>query len=96
MRRAFASVIVLIGLAAPLAAQARIPPAETIFKAWDKNKDGFITPAEWATTKRKADEFPRVDTNGDGKITLEELKVGIVKMKADQAKKLKTDQTKTP
>ncbi len=87
MRRAFASLVVLIGLAAPLAAQARIPPAETIFKAWDKNKDGVITPPEWALTKRKADEFPKVDTNSDGKITLDELKVGIAKMKADQAKK---------
>jgi hypothetical protein len=85
MRRAFVFVAVLVGLAAPLAVQARIPPAETIFKAWDKNADGSLTLEEWTAAGRKADKFALVDTNGDGKVTLEELKAAMAKMKASGA-----------
>jgi Ca2+-binding EF-hand superfamily protein len=82
MRR-LAAVILICALAAPLAAQARTPKPEAVFKAWDKNADGVITVQEWALTKRPAKQFPLVDTDNDGKVTLEELRIAMAKMKAD-------------
>lgn len=84
MRRLLVSALVLASLAAPLAVQARIPPPETIFKAWDKNKDGVLSLGEWTAAGRKPEGFKFVDTNGDGKVTLEELKAGIARRKAAQ------------
>lgn len=82
MRRLFVPALALACLAVPLAAQARIPPPETIFKAWDKNKDGVLTLDEWTGAGRKPEGFKFVDTNGDGKVTLDELKAGIARRKA--------------
>lgn len=82
MRRLLVPTLVLVCAAVPLAAQARMPPPETIFKAWDKNKDGFLSLEEWTKAGRKPEGFKFVDTSGDGKVTLDELKVGIARMKA--------------
>jgi Ca2+-binding EF-hand superfamily protein len=82
MRRLFVSAAVVFVLAAPLAAQARMPSPETIFKAWDKNKDGGIDKTEWAAAGRKPERFALADANSDGKVSLEELKVGMARMKA--------------
>lgn len=82
MRRLLVSAAVLFALAAPVSALAQMPSPETIFKAWDKNKDGGIDKDEWAAAGRKPERFALVDANGDGKVTLEELKEGMAKMKA--------------
>jgi len=83
MRRLLISAAILVFLAAPMAAQA-LPSPETIIKAWDKNKDGGVDLAEWIKAGRKPERFALVDTNKDGKIDAEELKVGMAKMKAAQ------------
>lgn len=82
MRRLLVSALALASFAAPLAAQARIPPPETIFKAWDKNKDGALTLGEWTAAGRKPEGFRLTDTNNDGKVSLDELTAGIARMKA--------------
>lgn len=65
-------------------AMARTPSPEKIVKAWDKNGDGGVDKAEWVAAGRKENRFALVDTDGDGKITAEELKVGMAKRKAAQ------------
>lgn len=82
MRRLLIPALLMVCLGVPLAAQARIPPPETIFKAWDKNKDGFLSLDEWTKAGRKEQGFRFVDTNSDSRITLDELKAGIARMKA--------------
>jgi hypothetical protein len=84
MRRLPAFLVVLSLAATPLAANA-MPKPEVVMKAWDKDKDGTISPAEWTTAKRPAKQFKLVDTNNDGKITLEELRIGMAKKAKDDA-----------
>lgn len=86
---ALASAAVL----APLAAQARIPSPEKILKAWDKNADGGVDKDEWIAAGRKEARFAKADADGDGKVSLEELKAGMARMKAA---KPATDQPATP
>jgi hypothetical protein len=69
-------------LLAPLAAQAQMPSPETVFKNWDKNADGFIDKAEWVAAGRKEATFAKVDTDGDGKITQEELTTAMARRQA--------------
>jgi hypothetical protein len=67
------------------AAHAQMPSPEKIHKAWDKNADGGIDKAEWIAAGRKEERFVAADIDGDGKITLDELKTGMSKMKARPA-----------
>ena len=78
---ALASAAVL----APLAAQAQMPSPEKIHKKWDKNADGGVDKAEWIAAGRKEARFAQADADGDGKITLDELKAGMARMKAQPA-----------
>lgn len=68
-------------LAGSASAQARDIGA--LFKAWDNDGDGVLTPAEWAKAGREEDSFKRVDTDQDGKIILEELKAAVARMRAN-------------
>ena len=68
-------------LAAAGSAQARMPSPEKIFKAWDKNADGGID----KDAGRKEKRFTQADTDGDGKVSLEELRAGMARMKARPA-----------
>lgn len=83
MRRKIAA-LALTTLAALSAgsALAQMPSPEKIHKAWDKNADGGIDKAEWVAAGRKEARFALADADGDGKITLEELKTAMAKRKA--------------
>jgi len=67
------------------AAMAQMPSPEKIIKAWDKNADGGVDKAEWVAAGRKEKRFAVADADGDGKVSLEELKSGMAKMKAAAA-----------
>uniref|UniRef100_B0T3P3 Putative signal transduction protein with EFhand domain n=1 Tax=Caulobacter sp. (strain K31) TaxID=366602 RepID=B0T3P3_CAUSK len=83
MRRKIAALVLAsASLLAPLAAQARMPSPEKIHKAWDKNADGVVDKAEWVAAGRKEERFAMVDADGDGKVTVDELKTAMSKMKA--------------
>ena len=60
------SLLVTCGLG--VATQQR--STEALFKQWDTNKDGKLSPAELPQNARR--NFTRVDTNMDGTISLEE------------------------
>lgn len=83
MRRKIAALALatLTTLAAG-SALAQMPSPEKIHKAWDKNADGGIDKAEWVAAGRKEERFAKADADGDGKITLDELKTGMSRMKA--------------
>lgn len=66
-------------------ALAQMPSPEKIHKAWDTNADGVVDKAEWVAAGRKEERFAKADADGDGKITLDELKTGMSKMKARRA-----------
>ena len=63
------------------AALAQMPSPEKIIAAWDKNADGGVDKTEWVTAGRPEARFALVDTNSDGKITVEELKVAMARMR---------------
>ena len=63
-------------------ALAQMPSPETIHKAWDKNADGVVDKAEWIAAGRKEERFALVDADGDGKVTVDELKAAMAKMQA--------------
>ena len=66
-----ATVLSAVGVSV---ASAQLPPVEQIIERWDANGDGAVTREEFLAAGRPADHFDLVDTNKDGKITVEELK----------------------
>ena len=85
MRRKIAA-LALATLATFAAGSALAAPSpEKILKAWDKNGDGGIDKDEWIAAGRKEARFAKADTDGDGKISLEELKAGMARMKTHPA-----------
>jgi Ca2+-binding EF-hand superfamily protein len=83
MRRILiAAVLASTATLAAGAAMAQMPSPEKIIKAWDKNADGGVDKAEWVAAGRKEARFALADADGDGKVTAEELKSGMAKMKA--------------
>lgn len=55
---------------------------EAQFKAMDTNKDGGISKDEWTAAGRPEQVFARLDANGDGKITLDEMKAAAARRAA--------------
>jgi hypothetical protein len=85
MRRKFAALAIsTLSVLTAGSALAQMPSPEKIHKAWDKNADGGIDKAEWIAAGRKEARFAAADADGDGKITLDELKTGMSKMKSRQ------------
>ncbi|HWW25343.1 MAG TPA: EF-hand domain-containing protein [Caulobacter sp.] len=84
-RKITALALATLAALAAGSAQARAPSPEKILKAWDKNGDGEIDKDEWLAAGRKEKRFVQADTDGDGKISLEELRAGMARMKARPA-----------
>ena len=60
--------------------QKQIKESEEKFAAADKNADGKLSPDEAkAGMPRIASNFGKIDTNKDGFVTIEEIKVMILK-----------------
>ena len=83
MRRKIAALaLTMLATLAAGSALAQMPSPEKIHKKWDTNADGGIDKAEWVAAGRKEARFAKADADGDGKISLDELKAGMSKMKA--------------
>lgn len=63
------------------AAQAQMPAAGDIIKAWDKDGDGAVSKDEWVAAGRPAERFDMVDANHDGKVTAAELEAAMARMR---------------
>lgn len=59
----------------------QMPAPEDIFKRWDANGDGAVDKAEWTSAGRPEDRFAMIDSDKDGKITLDEMKAAFEKMR---------------
>jgi acetyl esterase/lipase len=68
----------LLLLAAPLSGQQR--PQGDLFDTWDKDGDGKLAPAE--LPERIRPNFDKVDTDGDGFITLDEHRKFLARRRA--------------
>jgi Ca2+-binding EF-hand superfamily protein len=58
-------------------------PAE-IIKLLDTDKDTTISKEEWVAAGRREERFARIDADGNGKVTVEELKAAIAAMQGRQ------------
>lgn len=74
-------LLILAGLASALAAPAagQQYTAEQLMKAWDKDRDGVLTKAEWLAAGRQERGFDFADRDRDGKMTLEELQTAMAR-----------------
>ena len=92
-RKLIAAAFVTLTTLAAGSAMAQMPSPEAIHKAWDKNADGVVDKAEWVAAGRKEARFALVDTDSDGKVTVDELKTAMGKMKARRAQQGDAPQT---
>lgn len=67
-------------LATAGAAAAQMPAPKDIVAAWDSDKDGSVSKAEWTAAGRPADRFDMVDADKDGKVTVAELEAAFKAM----------------
>lgn len=89
IRQLISSIFTVTALAFATVASAQTPTAsqekqikdaEERFASADKNADGKLTPEEAkAGMPRIASNFKKIDTNNDGFVTIEEIKVMILK-----------------
>jgi Ca2+-binding EF-hand superfamily protein len=86
MRLIILAAAAAVAMTSPLTVQAQgqMPSAADLIKMWDKNGDGVVDKAEWVAAGRPAERFDLVDTNHDGKITVEELAAAMAKMRQQQ------------
>jgi len=77
---AMAFAVVALAQTPTASQQKQIKDAEERFVASDKNADGKLTLEEaQAGMPRIASNFKKIDTNNDGFVTIEEIKVMILK-----------------
>ena len=81
-RNLLAAGVAVAFTALAASASAQGPDIGNLFKAWDGDGDGVLSPAEWTKAGREEDGFKRVDADHDGKITIEELKAAIARMRS--------------
>ena len=62
----------------------QMPSPADIIKQWDKDGDGAVSKDEWVAAGRPAERFDVVDTNKDGKISVEELAAAMAAMRQRQ------------
>ncbi len=89
IRQLISSIFTVTALAFATVASAQTPTAsqekqikdaEERFASADKNADGKLTPEEAkAGMPRIASNFKKIDSNNDGFVTIEEIKVMILK-----------------
>lgn len=71
-------------LATAGAASAQMPAPKDIVAAWDSDKDGSVSKAEWTAAGRPAERFDLVDADKDGKVTVAELEAAFKAMQQRQ------------
>ena len=87
-----ATIISSVLLAASMAHAGDSKITQEQFTAADKDKDGAITLAEATTSlPTLASKFTSVDSNGDGKVSSDELNAYSKSMEADEATAPPTD-----
>jgi Ca2+-binding EF-hand superfamily protein len=81
-----ASAAAMLASAGAAAAQQpqQMPAPADIIKQWDKDGDGAVSKDEWVAAGRPAERFDVVDTNKDGKISVEELAAAMAAMRQRQ------------
>lgn len=75
------SVAVLAAMITVSAGAGAHPPDKALefFSKADVNHDGVIVLAEWKAAGRRERGFRIVDANGDGRVTLDELRSAMAK-----------------
>ncbi len=96
MRRKIALALASLAALTAGSAMAQMPSPEKIHKAWDKNADGVVDKAEWVAAGRKEARFALVDADSDGKVTVDELKTAMGKMKARRQQQQQDDAPQAP
>ena len=76
---------IAIGLTAtPVLVEAQERPRQLSFREMDKNGNQTVDFEEWRAGNRNPRMFSVIDTNGDGEISLEEMRVQEQKWRAER------------
>lgn len=64
------------------------------FDAMDTNRDGFVTLDEWKAAGRREERFNEIDANHTGKITRDDLRAYVMKMREQREQNAASDAQK--
>ncbi|MGE3302025.1 MAG: hypothetical protein AB7M12_02805 [Hyphomonadaceae bacterium] len=81
---ALAAALAVCQVAAAAPAHAW-PSGAEIVRLWDKNRDGFVSKAEWLKAGRPLEHLRFVDGNRDGKADAAEIDAAIERLLAIRA-----------
>lgn len=76
-----AATIPLLLIAGPALAQQPQHKPGKFFETADTDKDGSLSAAEWQAAGRRPEGFAMMDSNKDGKVTREEGRAAMMKMR---------------